>query len=29
MDLEEMGWRMWTGMIQFQIGIGGGHLWTQ
>jgi hypothetical protein len=26
MDLEEMGWRMWTGMIQFQIGIGGGHL---
>jgi hypothetical protein len=25
MDLQEVGWRAWTGLIWLRIGIGGGH----
>jgi hypothetical protein len=26
MDLQEVGWRAWTGLIWLRIGRGGGHL---
>jgi hypothetical protein len=29
MDLQEVGWGAWTGLIWLRIGTGGGHLSTQ
>jgi len=26
LDLQEVGWGTWTGLIWLRIGIGGGHL---
>ena len=26
LDLQEVGWGTWTGLIRLRIGIGGGHL---
>jgi hypothetical protein len=26
MDLQEVGWRAWTGFVWLRIGTGGGHL---
>jgi hypothetical protein len=26
MDLQEVGWKPWTGLIGFRIGAGGSHL---
>jgi len=26
MDLQEVGWESWTGLIQLWVGTGGGHL---
>jgi len=29
MDLQEVGWGMWAGLIWLRIGTGGGHLQMQ
>ena len=26
MDLQEVGWRTWTGLMWLRVGTGGGHL---
>jgi len=29
MDIQEMEWGAWTGLIWFSTGLGGGHLWMR